>query len=111
MHASRARQRCAGLDFGWGQPQPLESLPQDRWEIRRRLPPGRYLYKFICDGVWGFDADHQTHDDGEHVNNVVCVLPQGLSEQAHAAMARILRPEGRLTAEEAATVRAHMGMS
>lgn len=105
---ARAR---AGLDFGWAQPQPMTALPNDWWELRRSLAPGRYLYKFICDGVWGFDADHMLHDDGEHINNVVCVVPRGLSEKDQAAMARVLRPGGRLTGSEVATVRAHMGLA
>lgn len=70
----------------------------------------RYPYKFIMDGVWSFDADKQTVQDGDNVNNVVEVLPQDASEQAMASRRRLLSTGGLLTDDELEVIKDKLGL-
>ena len=42
----------------------MSRAKDDSFRISRRLPPGRYRYKFIVDGVWRHDLDapHEARD-------------------------------------------------
>ena len=109
-HAPDRAVRSAGLDVGWGDAVAMEALGGDRWRLRRTLPPGRYPFKFIMDGVWSYDLDLATIDDGDNINNVLEVTPPELSEADRFARARILQSGGRLTRGEAAALRRHLGV-
>jgi hypothetical protein len=44
------------------------------WVCRLDLKPGKYLYKFIVDGIWMIDPDNsKTEDDGQGNTNSVLV--------------------------------------
>jgi hypothetical protein len=43
----------------------MERTP-DGWELRAELPPGRYEYKFIVDGVWIDDPANKDRVTNEH---------------------------------------------
>ncbi|MDX1934050.1 MAG: serine hydrolase [Capsulimonadales bacterium] len=46
----------------------------DRWEIRVRVAPGTYGYKFVVDGTWTTDpANPKTRQEGEYVNSLLTV--------------------------------------
>uniref|UniRef100_A0A6B2L708 AMP-activated protein kinase glycogen-binding domain-containing protein n=1 Tax=Arcella intermedia TaxID=1963864 RepID=A0A6B2L708_9EUKA len=42
------------------------------WLKQFQLKPGEYLYKFIVDGVWTFDAS-QPHQTQDHWNNILLI--------------------------------------
>jgi protein-tyrosine phosphatase len=98
--------RIAGLDVGWGQSVPM--VPAQRGQpmlfVKRQLPPGKYQFKFIWDGVWGVCMDHMTTFDGENVNNMLLVPDAELGAEAAAARHRI-RNGGDLTDDERAKIR------
>lgn len=96
----------AGLDIGWGNKVAMTKVGADTWELKRTLPPGVFPYKFVMDGFWSYDADLPTLFDGENTNNIVDVVPNGLSDAQLVARKRVLREGGRLTKEEAQRLRA-----
>ncbi|GJP36409.1 hypothetical protein CLOM_g20919 [Closterium sp. NIES-68] len=52
-------------DFlNWEVKIPLVKLPNGTFSARQKLPPGRYAYKFIVDGVWQHSPDDATISDG-----------------------------------------------
>lgn len=108
--ASRSSTR-AGLDVGWYGTAAMQKVGFDTWELERNLPPGRFPFKFIMDGVWSYDADLQTVWDGENTNNVAEVAPRGMSAAELAARQRVMAPGGRLTEEEAARLREYLGVA
>lgn len=93
--------QVAGLDVGWGQFLPLRGpSPDGSYRLHRRIAPGSYLFKFVVDGVWCCEDALPTMQDGENVNNLLDVGPQGAANpQQEAARERILLG-GELTAEE-----------
>lgn len=88
----------------------MEKVGPDRWQLERQLMPGRYPYKFVMDGTWSYDVDLPLMHDGENTNNVVSILPSGLSLAERSARDRILTPGGRLTEEELAHIQAILGI-
>ncbi|CAA6675109.1 unnamed protein product [Spirodela intermedia] len=64
----------SGLDIGWGQRIPLDFDEEHGvWTLQRKLPAGRYEYKYIVDGEWTCNEEElvtSPNDDG-HVNNYV----------------------------------------
>ena len=72
--------------------------------VKRQLPPGKYQFKFIWDGVWGVCMDHMTTFDGENVNNMLLVPDAERGAEAAAARHRI-RDGGDLTDDERAKIR------
>lgn len=98
--------RIAGIDVGWGQSVPLVPAPtgQPKQIVKRQLPPGKYQFKFIWDGVWGISMDHMTTIDGDNVNNMLVVPDAELGAEAAHARHRI-RTGGDLTDQERARVR------
>jgi hypothetical protein len=101
---------CAGLDVGWGNRLQMELVGPDRWQLKRQLMPGRYPYKFVMDGTWSYDIDLPLMHDGENTNNVVSVVPSGLSQAEIAARERVLTPDGRLLDDELARIQAFLGV-
>ena len=83
----------------------------DTWSVTRALLPGVYPFKYVMDGVWSYDMDQYTVVDGFNVNNVVEVLPTGLSPIQNAARTRVLKSGGKLTDEEAAKIREASGVA
>ena len=83
----------------------------DTWSVTRSLLPGVYPFKYVMDGVWSYDMDQYTVVDGFNVNNVVEVLPTGLSPSQSAARARVLKSGGKLTDAEAAKIREALGIA
>ncbi|CAA7390857.1 unnamed protein product [Spirodela intermedia] len=67
----------SGLDIGWGQRIPLDFDEEHGvWTLQRKLPAGRYEYKYIVDGEWTCNEEElvtSPNDDG-HVNNYVQVF-------------------------------------
>ena len=64
--------QVAGLDVGWGERLDMTyDTATQRFCLERRLPPGRFAYKFIFDGHWSYSADHPTLNDGGNINNYV----------------------------------------
>ena len=109
-HATVGPLYCAGLDVGWGNKVPMTNVGGDVWELRRTLPPGCFPFKFVMDGVWSYDIDMHTVFDGENTNNVAEVIPAGMTEATMYARERVLKPDGRLTADEQAQLRAYLGV-
>ncbi|KAK1261213.1 hypothetical protein QJS04_geneDACA002163 [Acorus gramineus] len=66
----------SGLDIGWGQRIPLKfDENQGNWTLERKLPEGRYEYKYIVNGEWTCNKNEMVtspNSDG-HVNNYVQV--------------------------------------
>ena len=57
------------------------------------------------DGVWSYDADKWTIQDGDNINNCVEVLPQDASSESTAARLRLLSTGGILTEGELKAIR------
>ena len=95
----------AGLDLGWENPAPCVRSAAGAWTLTRRLPPGRYLYKFVIDGRWTYSADHPVVvDAGGNANNFVDVVGGTVEEDA-LVRGRIMRGgPGALTPEERTTI-------
>jgi hypothetical protein len=102
---------CSGLDVGWGDRLEMAPMGRDRWHLTRQLMPGRYPYKFVMDGVWSYDVDLPRMRDGENINNVVVLVPAGLSREEAQARERVLQPGGLLTDHEVARIQAFLGVS
>lgn len=96
--------------MGWYGKVAMNNVGGDTWALERTLPPGAFPFKFIMDGVWSYDVDLQTAYDGENTNNVATVVPKGMRDAELAARARVMAPGGRLTEEEAARLRAFLGV-
>jgi hypothetical protein len=107
---SRSPPDYVGLNAGWNKRIPMSNVGGDCWELHTVLPPGCYPYKFIMDGIWSYDADLPTRVDGDNINNVEEVLPEGMTEQVMCARERVLKPNGRLTPQEIAKLRAFVGV-
>jgi chromosome partitioning protein len=80
IHAPAARSvRLVGEFNGWdpdGVPL-IRSRISGRWEVLLPLPPGRYQYRFIVDGVWGIDPENPaTVDNSFGDKNSMCVVPR-----------------------------------
>lgn len=91
----------AGLDVGWHTQLPMEwNHRTARYELHRRLAPGRYQYKLVVDGVWSYSGDHPTMDDGGNTNNFLEVLPHEMDAVMLEQQTRLLQPGGNLTREE-----------
>jgi len=100
------RVEVAGLDVGWGQSVPL--TPNQKFKslsVKRNLPPGKYQFKFIWDGIWGPCLNHLTMVDGDNLNNYIIVPDEDLGEEVAAARRRIRAPGGNLTAAESQTIK------
>ncbi|KAK1283555.1 hypothetical protein QJS10_CPB21g00301 [Acorus calamus] len=66
----------SGLDIGWGQRIPLKfDEKHGHWTLERKLPEGRFEYKYIVNGEWTCNKNEMvTSPDGNgHVNNYVQV--------------------------------------
>lgn len=57
LHAPQADSVAVAGDFNDWRPDvcPLKKSAEGRWERRLELPPGRYEYKFVVDGMWHND--------------------------------------------------------
>ena len=100
----------AGLDVGWGQSVTLQQCSSTTTRKRglhvvRKLPPGKFQFKFIWDGVWAPCVDHLTLVDGENLNNYLIVPDEEMGAEVAAARRRIRSPGGDLTDEEAGIIR------
>ncbi|MEL6539057.1 MAG: glycogen-binding domain-containing protein, partial [Bacteroidota bacterium] len=64
-----------GFFNGWNVwDMPLKKTDQG-WEGTLDLPPGRYPYKFIVDGVWTMDPNNtDTEDDGYGNTNSLLIV-------------------------------------
>lgn len=100
----------AGLDAGWWGRIEMQQGAGDSWSVTRRLLPGVYPFKYVMDGVWSYDIDQHTVDDGGNINNVIEVPPTGLSRDQAAARNRVLKSGGKLTDEEFVRVREALGI-
>nr|QKY15166.1 phosphoglucan phosphatase (LSF) [Polytomella parva] len=98
-----SRIQIAGLDVGWHQRldlKPTLEVPS-RFEVKRNLLPGRYLYKLVIDGGhWTISPDHPTLRDGNNLNNYLEVRGGATTEEAEEAQKRLLAPGGEPTEEE-----------
>ncbi|MGB3078013.1 MAG: glycogen-binding domain-containing protein [Saprospiraceae bacterium] len=56
----------AGTFNGWDEHTTLMQKTADGWELKADLPPGRYEYKFIVDGVWMHDPASKENVRNEH---------------------------------------------
>ncbi|MEP6646144.1 MAG: hypothetical protein ABJC12_03580 [Saprospiraceae bacterium] len=56
----------AGTFNGWDEHTTLMQKTVDGWELKADLPPGRYEYKFIVDGVWMHDPANKEMVRNEH---------------------------------------------
>jgi hypothetical protein len=56
----------AGSFNGWDEHAIKMKKGTDGWYLRANLPPGRYEYKFIVDGVWMHDPENKAHNFNEH---------------------------------------------
>ncbi|HZV69939.1 MAG TPA: glycogen-binding domain-containing protein [Saprospiraceae bacterium] len=65
----------AGTFNGWDEHTTLMQKTADGWELKADLPPGRYEYKFIVDGIWMHDPVNKEHVLNEHgtLNSVLNV--------------------------------------
>mmetsp|Transcript_7220 Transcript_7220/g.18554 ORF Transcript_7220/g.18554 Transcript_7220/m.18554 type:complete len:371 (-) Transcript_7220:389-1501(-) len=105
-----SRIQVSGLDVGWGEMLDLEFDAARRcFVLERELLPGKYPYKFICDGVWGYSADHPTFFDGEHTNNYIMV-PSNADEQQRRDRERLMSADPHLSSDEAAAIRSSLGL-
>ena len=97
----------AGMDVGWGQSVPLTSHHSTNGHLTtvRSLPPGKFQFKFIWDGVWGPCLDHLTMVDGDNLNNYIIVPDADMGKEAAAARRRIRSADGDLTGDERETIR------
>lgn len=103
------RVEVAGLDVGWGQSVPLEPNQEFKsLSVERNLPPGKYQFKFIWDGIWGPCMNHLTMVDGDNLNNYIIVPDEDLGEEVAAARRRLRAPGGNLTAAEAEIIKEKM---
>lgn len=98
----------AGLDVGWGQSVPLELNGKKQLAVTRNLPPGKYQFKFIWDGVWSPSMDHMTMIDGDNLNNYIIVPDEDLGPEVAAARRRLRAPGGDLTSEEALRIKSKL---
>ncbi len=97
--------QVAGLDVGWGQRLDLQlNAKSQRFELERKLPVGKFPYKFIFDDVWTYSADHPTLLDGDSINNYVEVVGNMSDPKINAARARVLSEEGLMEQEERETI-------
>jgi len=63
-----------GSFTNWKEQIPLLIRDSNEWKLTLKLPPGVYTYKFVVDGVWCYDMQHETTRDPDgNVNNVVRV--------------------------------------
>jgi len=64
---SKALKVCLSGSFNnWSTMQHVMKKKADGWVLSLRLPPGRYLYKFIVDGKWIHDPNNKLREsDGE----------------------------------------------
>ncbi|CAI7813151.1 unnamed protein product [Closterium sp. NIES-53] len=73
-------------DFlNWEVKIPLVKLPNGTFSARQKLPPGRYAYKFIVDGVWQHSPDDATISDGAGGFNNTLVIEDPNKNKAEAA--------------------------
>jgi hypothetical protein len=92
--------QVAGLDVGWGNRLTLQKNERTgAFELTHLLPPGRYQYKFIVDGVWMPSMDLPTVDDNGNINNVVDMEPQAGSPDADRRQ-RLMASRGQLRPDE-----------
>ncbi|CAA6675114.1 unnamed protein product [Spirodela intermedia] len=86
----------SGLDIGWGQRIPLDfDEEQGVWTLQRKLPAGRYEYKYIVDGEWTCNEEElvtSPNDDG-HVNNYVQVFADDVREEEIEVRERLTGPD------------------
>lgn len=86
-------------DFlNWEVKVPLVKLPNGAFSVQQKLPPGRYSYKFIVDGVWQHSPEFPTISDGAGGFNNTLVIDDpsksksAASEPAPAAAAAAAAP-------------------
>ncbi|CAA7390859.1 unnamed protein product [Spirodela intermedia] len=86
----------SGLDIGWGQRIPLDFDEEHGvWTLQRKLPAGRYEYKYIVDGEWTCNEEElvtSPNDDG-HVNNYVQVFADDVREEEIEVRERLTGPD------------------
>ncbi|CAI5534301.1 unnamed protein product [Closterium sp. Naga37s-1] len=73
-------------DFlNWEVKIPLVKLPNGTFSARQKLPPGRYAYKFIVDGVWQHSPADATISDGAGGFNNTLVIEDPNKNKAEPA--------------------------
>ena len=69
-----AREVCLAGNFNDWHPaaSPMVAMPGGRWLKELALPPGRYEYRFVVDGVWADDpAAAELVDNGFGGRNAI----------------------------------------
>jgi len=95
------RIQVAGLDVGWHNPLDMTRDPvTHRFELHRKLYPGKYQYKLIVDGNWTYSADHPTAKDGDNINNTLEVIPAKMDAVSMEKQIRYLTPGAQLMEDE-----------
>ncbi len=74
-HADAKEVILAGSFNGWDEHAIKMNKVPGGWQLRAGLPPGRYEYKFITDGVWIHDPSNKENVTNEHgtLNSVLHV--------------------------------------
>ncbi|XP_002991569.2 uncharacterized protein LOC9631897 isoform X2 [Selaginella moellendorffii] len=67
----------------WQKQVPLEKSPDGTFQIKQKLAPGSYKYKFIVDGQWMHSPDSPTASDGTGgFNNELIVAESAAGKEA-----------------------------
>ena len=56
--AAGAAEVCLAGDFNAWEPRAMRRQKDGRFAMTLRLPPGSYEYRFVVDGHWMTDPDH-----------------------------------------------------
>lgn len=102
----------AGLDVGWGSERiPMEyDESEDRWILRRKVPVGRYEYKYVVDGVWTTNSElplSEPNREGQ-VNNFIEVTDSAQNGTTKKLRERLMQEDADLTLEERTKIRAKL---
>lgn len=74
FHQPNSREVCLAGNFNDWHPaaSPMVAMPDGRWLKELALPPGRYEYRFVVDGVWTDDpAAAELVDNGFGGRNAI----------------------------------------
>ncbi|KAG0615062.1 hypothetical protein M758_5G011700 [Ceratodon purpureus] len=102
----------AGLDVGWGS----ERIPmkydesEKKWILRRKVPVGRYEYKYVVDGVWTTDSKlplSKPNKEGQ-VNNVIEVTDSAQNGTTKKLRERLMQEDADLSSEERTVIRSKL---
>jgi len=102
----------AGLDVGWGAERiPMEyDESEKQWILKRKVPVGRYEYKYVVDGDWVIDSElpmSEPNREGQ-VNNVIEVTDSAQNGATKELRERLMQEDADLTSQERAQIRAKL---